>query len=100
MPFDALDLDFALAVAAQVGAAIATAEHVGRIERLAYTDALTGLANRRAVDEWLDGAFARFAGGRGVGRAPRVRPQRAQAASTTTRATRSATGRWCGSPGC
>jgi diguanylate cyclase (GGDEF)-like protein len=61
LPFDDVDLDFAVAVAAQVGAAIATAEHVGRVAKLAYTDALTGLANRRAVDQWLDEAFARYA---------------------------------------
>jgi diguanylate cyclase (GGDEF)-like protein len=57
--FDQSDLDLALVVAAQIGAALATAEHLDRIERLAHTDPLTGLANRRAVDEALDSSFAR-----------------------------------------
>ena len=56
--FDLPDVDFAVAVAAQVGAAIATAENIGRAEVLAYTDSLTGLVNRRAVDEWFDTAMA------------------------------------------
>lgn len=60
-PFEDLDLDFGLAVAAQVGAALATADHVRRVQQLAYSDALTGLANRRAVDEWMDQAFERRA---------------------------------------
>ena len=47
------DVDFAVAVAAQVGAAIATSEHLGRAEAQAHTDALTGLANRLAIDEWF-----------------------------------------------
>ncbi|MEO8328754.1 MAG: sensor domain-containing diguanylate cyclase [Candidatus Nanopelagicales bacterium] len=57
--FDQSDLDLALVVAAQIGAALATADHLGRIEQLAHTDPLTALANRRAVDEVLDTAFAR-----------------------------------------
>ncbi|HVQ86876.1 MAG TPA: sensor domain-containing diguanylate cyclase [Actinomycetes bacterium] len=57
--FDQSDLDLALVVAAQIGAALATAEHLDRIDQLAHTDPLTGLANRRAVDEVLDSAFAR-----------------------------------------
>lgn len=52
------DLGWATAVAAQVGAALEALEHLAHIERLARTDALTGLANRRAVDEWLDDAVA------------------------------------------
>ena len=46
-------------VAAQVGAGIAQAEHLARVERLAYTDDLTGLANRRAFEDRLDEALAR-----------------------------------------
>ncbi|MFZ0323590.1 MAG: GGDEF domain-containing protein [Actinomycetes bacterium] len=57
-PFSEADGDLAVAVAAQVGAAIATAEHLNRVERLARTDPLTGLANRRAFDDRLDEAFA------------------------------------------
>lgn len=51
-----IDLEWATAVAAQVGAALEAVEHLAHIDRLAHTDALTGLANRRAVDEWLDAA--------------------------------------------
>jgi diguanylate cyclase (GGDEF)-like protein len=57
-PFTDGDTDFAVAVAAQVGAAIATSEHLGRAEALAHTDALTGLANRLAVERWFEGAMA------------------------------------------
>ena len=59
--FHTADVDFAVAIAAQVGAAIATAENVGRAEVLAYTDSLTGLANRRAVDDWFEAAMAEHA---------------------------------------
>ena len=58
-PFTASDGEFAVAVAAQVGAAMATAEHLTRVEQLARTDPLTGLANRREVDDRLDAAFRR-----------------------------------------
>lgn len=51
------DLDFITAVAAQVAAGVSQAEHVARIERLAFEDALTGLANRRAVDDRLEESF-------------------------------------------
>jgi len=57
--FTEVDLDFAVAVAAQVGAALATAQHLEQVSRMAYTDSLTGLANRRAVDERLDAAMMR-----------------------------------------
>lgn len=56
-PFGAADVDFAVAVAAQVGAAIATSEHLGRAEAQAHTDTLTGLANRLAIDEWFEPAM-------------------------------------------
>jgi len=59
-PFTRSDLDWASAVAAQVSAALESAEHVSRIERLAQTDSMTGLANRRALDEWLDAAIVRW----------------------------------------
>lgn len=48
------DLDFAAAVAAQVAAGVAQAERMAHIERLAFEDGLTGLANRRAVDDRLE----------------------------------------------
>lgn len=55
-PFVEADLEWGTAVAAQVGAAMETLEHIRRIGRLAQTDPLTGLANRRALDEWLEAA--------------------------------------------
>lgn len=59
--FDAADLDFANAVATQVAAGVVQADHFARIERLAFQDPLTGLANRRAVDERLEAAVAEHA---------------------------------------
>jgi diguanylate cyclase (GGDEF)-like protein len=56
--YTASDLDFARLVAAQVGDGISQAERVARVERLAYTDDLTGLANRRAFEDRLDEALA------------------------------------------
>jgi diguanylate cyclase (GGDEF)-like protein len=58
-PYTVADGDYALAVAAQLAAALAQGEHLDRVARLAYTDQLTGLANRRAVDDRLDAALAR-----------------------------------------
>jgi diguanylate cyclase (GGDEF)-like protein len=58
-PFEQSDVDFATAVAGQVAAGIAQAQHVESVARLAYTDPLTGLANRRAVDDRLDAALDR-----------------------------------------
>lgn len=67
-PYTDSDLDFARLVAAQVGAGIAQAEHLARVERLAYTDDLTGLANRRAFEDRLDVALtAHRRDGRAVG---------------------------------
>jgi diguanylate cyclase (GGDEF)-like protein len=59
-PYTAGDLDFATLVAVHVGAGAAHVEHVRRIERLAYTDELTGLANRRAFEDALDHALDRL----------------------------------------
>jgi diguanylate cyclase (GGDEF)-like protein len=56
-PFTAADLEFGTVVASQVGAGIAQAEHLKRVERLAYTDDLTGLANRRGFEDRLDEAL-------------------------------------------
>lgn len=52
------DLDFATIVALQVGAGVAHAENLARVELLAYTDDLTSLANRRALEDALDDAVA------------------------------------------
>lgn len=57
--FDETDIDLALVVAAQIGAALATADHLDNVDRLAHTDPLTGIGNRRAVDENLDIAMSR-----------------------------------------
>jgi len=54
--FGRADADFATVLAAVVAAGIAQAERLEEVRRLAYTDALTGLANRRAVDAKLDEA--------------------------------------------
>jgi diguanylate cyclase (GGDEF)-like protein len=58
-PYTDEDVEFAVAVAAQVGAAIATSEHLGRAHAQAHTDTLTGLANRLAVEEWFEAAMER-----------------------------------------
>lgn len=57
--FDDADIDLALVVAAQIGAALATADHLDNVERMAHTDPLTGIGNRRSVDEGLDIALSR-----------------------------------------
>ena len=51
------DLDWISSVAAQVSAALESADHAAKVELLAQTDSLTGLANRRALDQWLDDAM-------------------------------------------
>lgn len=62
------DLDWASAVAAQVGAALEAVERLGSFASLAKSDSLTGLANRRAVDEWMAQAMAAWRdAGRRVG---------------------------------
>ncbi len=57
--FERADADFATVLASVVAAGIAQAERLEEVRRLAYTDALTGLANRRAVDTALDEAVER-----------------------------------------
>ena len=56
--FGAADLEFAAAVATHVAAGVVQADHFARIERLAFQDPLTGLANRRAVDDRLEAEMA------------------------------------------
>jgi diguanylate cyclase (GGDEF)-like protein len=58
--FGEADLDWASAVAAQVAAALEAADQLARSSELARTDALTGLANRLAVNEWMTDATARW----------------------------------------
>jgi len=50
---------FLEAIAGQVGAAIGRAELFSRVNALAYSDPLTGLGNRRALDERLEAAVDR-----------------------------------------
>ncbi|MFG2717315.1 diguanylate cyclase domain-containing protein [Streptomyces sp. NPDC048416] len=57
--FDAADADFATVLASVVAAGIAQTERLEEVRRLAFTDPLTGLANRRAVDMRLDEAIER-----------------------------------------
>ncbi|GAA2953898.1 sensor domain-containing diguanylate cyclase [Streptomyces enissocaesilis] len=53
------DADFATVLASVVAAGIAQTELLEEVRKLAFTDPLTGLANRRAVDMGLDGAVER-----------------------------------------
>ncbi|MEU2930236.1 GGDEF domain-containing protein [Streptomyces sp. NPDC007251] len=57
--FDRGDADFATVLAAVVAAGLAQTERLEEARRLAYTDPLTGLANRRAVDVRLGEAVER-----------------------------------------
>ena len=57
--FDAADADFATVLASVAAAGIAQTERLEEVRRLAFTDPLTGLANRRAVDMRLDEAVER-----------------------------------------
>ncbi|MEV0635398.1 GGDEF domain-containing protein [Streptomyces sp. NPDC050619] len=57
--FERADADFATVLAAVAAAGIAQTERLEEVRRLAFTDALTGLANRRAVDAHLDKAVER-----------------------------------------
>ncbi|CAM5544792.1 sensor domain-containing diguanylate cyclase [Streptomyces xanthochromogenes] len=55
--FDAADADFATVLASVAAAGISQTERLEEVRRLAFTDPLTGLANRRAVDMHLDEAI-------------------------------------------
>lgn len=57
--FGRADADFATVIASVVASGIAQTERLEEVRRLAFTDPLTGLANRRAVDMRLDEAVAR-----------------------------------------
>ncbi|MFF2008051.1 diguanylate cyclase domain-containing protein [Streptomyces sp. NPDC058195] len=57
--FDRADAAFATVLAAVVAAGISQSERLEEVRRLAFTDPLTGLANRRAVDVRLEEAVER-----------------------------------------
>ncbi len=57
--FDDRDAEYATVLAAQISAGLAQSERLEEVSRLAFTDPLTGLANRRAVDARLDEALER-----------------------------------------
>jgi diguanylate cyclase (GGDEF)-like protein len=57
--FRSEDVRFLETVAGQLAIAIGRAELFSRVSRLAYEDPLTGLANRRALEERLNRAVAR-----------------------------------------
>lgn len=52
--FTAEDAEFATVLSAVAAAGVAQNQQLERVRRLAFTDPLTGLANRRAVDAALD----------------------------------------------
>lgn len=54
--FGRQDADFATVLASVVAAGISQAERLEEVRKLAFTDPLTGLANRRSVDVRLDEA--------------------------------------------
>ncbi|MFI0979799.1 diguanylate cyclase domain-containing protein [Streptomyces sp. NPDC021093] len=54
--FDRADADFATVLASVIAAGIVQTERLEEVRTLAFTDPLTGLANRRAVDIRLDEA--------------------------------------------
>ena len=58
-PFTRRHVPFVEAIAGQVGAAIGRAELFSHVNALAYSDPLTGLGNRRALDERLERAVER-----------------------------------------
>lgn len=56
--FDRGDAEFATVLASLTASGIAQTEQLEQVRRLAFTDPLTGLANRRAVDARLAAALA------------------------------------------
>jgi diguanylate cyclase (GGDEF)-like protein len=62
--FQRHDAEFMLAIAAHIAAGIASATWRERLAVLAYTDPLTGLANRRAFNEQLEGLMVEGAASR------------------------------------
>jgi len=52
-PFEAHDTETLMAVATLMGGVVVQAENLHRVDRMAFEDALTGVGNRRAVDDVL-----------------------------------------------
>ncbi|MFI5760028.1 diguanylate cyclase domain-containing protein [Streptomyces sp. NPDC051563] len=65
--FDEDDAEFATVLAAVIAAGLAQSDRLEEARRLAFTDPLTGLANRRAVDMRLDEALEEHRRGGGGG---------------------------------
>ncbi len=66
-PYDERDVDFGVAFAGLVSAGLGQVQHNERVRRMAYSDPLTGLGNRRFIEERLDQALlAHRADGRPV----------------------------------
>jgi diguanylate cyclase (GGDEF)-like protein len=63
--FDDGDIRFLEAIADRLALVLSRAERYTRVSRLAYEDPLTGLANRRAIEERLDVALRKAVPGRG-----------------------------------
>jgi diguanylate cyclase (GGDEF)-like protein len=61
--FRGRDVRFVEAIAGQLAGVIARGEMFSRVSRLAFEDELTGLANRRALDERLEGSTRRWRSG-------------------------------------
>ena len=61
-PFEERDERFLLTVAGQIAAAVGRAELFSRMAELAFEDPLTGVANRRALDERLEEAVEQALG--------------------------------------
>ncbi len=57
--FDHTDVATALTLAGLLSAGLSRLELLTEMSRLAYSDPLTGLANRRAADDWLEERLAR-----------------------------------------
>jgi GGDEF domain-containing protein len=64
-PFDCVDEAFAEAFSAILSGAVTGAIHVMSLTRMAYLDSLTGLANRRALDDAAAVAFGAASGASG-----------------------------------
>lgn len=58
-PFEAVDVETLMAVATLMGGVVVQAESLQAVDRMAFEDVLTGVGNRRMVDDTLDRLSAR-----------------------------------------